>query len=74
MSKHKLMLSLTIFPIYFQTDTGKKASTLVAHGATHALFTVLVYESREETPNEELLVSIHQVLAKLAPKGKTLLL
>lgn len=50
-------------------DTGKKASTLVSHGATHILFQVLVYESRDLSCSEELLISIHQVLAKLGPKG-----
>ena len=51
------------------SDQQKRANTLVTHGWTHALFVVLVYESKEDDCSEELLISIHQVLAKLTSKG-----
>ena len=62
----ELAISISVFG---SPDTGKKASTLVAHGTTHTLFQVLVYESRDSSTSEELLLSIHQILAKLGPKG-----
>ena len=51
-------------------DTGKKANTLVSHGAINVLLQTLVYESKEPNCSDELLVSIHQVLSKLGPKGR----
>ena len=51
-------------------DSGKRVCTLVCQGATHALLQTLVTESREAAGNEPLLLAVHQLLVKLAPKGQ----
>lgn len=40
-------------------------------GATHILFSTLVVEAKVDIPNEDLIISIHQILAKLGTKGRT---
>ena len=50
-------------------DTSKRAATLVSHGTTHALFVILAEESKSSDTSDELLMSIHQLLSKLAQKG-----
>jgi len=50
-------------------DTGSRASQLVSQGVTQVFFQLLVRESRSDPP-DELILNIHQVLAKLAVKGK----
>ena len=63
-------LTLGYYHCFFDlTDTGKRISTLVAHGCTNVLFHVLVAESREPNGSEELLMTTHQLLSKLGPKG-----
>ncbi|XP_013413553.1 cytosolic carboxypeptidase 1 isoform X1 [Lingula anatina] len=53
-----------------KTASGKKAGTLVSNGATQGLFAALTGEWKETQPNEELLLSIHHLLAKLGPKDR----
>ena len=42
---------------------------LVGHGATHIVLQVLVCEARDTSYSDELLLTIHQLLSKLGPKG-----
>jgi len=48
---------------------GKRVSSLVSRGATQILLHVLVSESKDDECLNELLVAVHQLLAKLAPRG-----
>ena len=64
------MYLLLPYVLFVVSDTGKRANLLVGHGATQVLLHVLVSESKEQNPSEELLISIHSILAKLGPKGK----
>lgn len=49
---------------------GRRASFLVAKGGSQLLLQLLVNASKDSPPNEELMVHIHSVLAKIGPKGK----
>lgn len=50
-------------------DTSKRAAILVSHGTTHALFVILAEEGKAHDAHDDLLIYIHQLLTKLAPKG-----
>lgn len=49
---------------------GRRASFLVAKGGSQILLQLLMNASKESPPNEELMVQIHSILAKIGPKGK----
>ncbi|KAM5260097.1 cytosolic carboxypeptidase 1 isoform 5-T7 [Hipposideros larvatus] len=49
---------------------GRRASFLVAKGGSQLLLQLLVNASKDSPPNEELMVHIHSVLAKIGPKDK----
>ena len=48
---------------------GKRASVFISRGATQILLHVLVCESKDDECLSELLVAVHQLLAKLGPRG-----
>ncbi|XP_077019272.1 cytosolic carboxypeptidase 1-like isoform X3 [Tamandua tetradactyla] len=49
---------------------GQRSSFLVAKGGSQILLQLLMNASKESPPNEELMVQIHSVLAKIGPKDK----
>ncbi|KAK1334399.1 hypothetical protein QTO34_005403 [Cnephaeus nilssonii] len=48
---------------------GRRASFLVAKGGSQILLQLLMNASKESPPNEELMVQIHSILAKIGPKA-----
>ncbi|PAA87586.1 hypothetical protein BOX15_Mlig013964g4, partial [Macrostomum lignano] len=53
-------------------NTARRAQVFVKHGATMALCQSMAQEWRESAPNEAMLMLLHQILTKLAPKDKRL--
>ncbi|XP_077673640.1 cytosolic carboxypeptidase 1 isoform X3 [Eretmochelys imbricata] len=49
---------------------GRKASVLVSKGGTQILLQLLLSASKDSPPNEELMVQLHFLLAKIGPKDK----
>ncbi|XP_058421502.1 cytosolic carboxypeptidase 1 isoform X8 [Diceros bicornis minor] len=49
---------------------GRRASFLVTKGGSQILLQLLMNASKESPPNEELMVQIHSILAKIGPKDK----
>ena len=49
---------------------GPRASFLVARGGSQILLQLLTNASKDSPLNEELMVQIHSLLAKIGPKGK----
>ncbi|XP_025033631.1 cytosolic carboxypeptidase 1 isoform X1 [Pelodiscus sinensis] len=49
---------------------GRKASVLVSRGGTQILLQLLLSASKDSPPNEELMVQLHSLLAKIGPKDK----
>ncbi|NXE28444.1 CBPC1 carboxypeptidase, partial [Ardeotis kori] len=49
---------------------GRRASVLVAKGGTQILLQLLLTASKDAPPNEELMVLLHTLLAKIGPKDK----
>ncbi|XP_039075745.1 cytosolic carboxypeptidase 1 isoform X2 [Hyaena hyaena] len=49
---------------------GRRASFLVAKGGSQILLQLLMNASKESPQNEELMVQIHSILAKIGPKDK----
>uniref|UniRef100_A0A674JR25 Cytosolic carboxypeptidase 1 n=1 Tax=Terrapene triunguis TaxID=2587831 RepID=A0A674JR25_9SAUR len=49
---------------------GRKASVLVSKGGTQILLQLLLSASKDSPPNEELMVQLHSLLAKIGPKDK----
>ncbi|XP_015704707.1 cytosolic carboxypeptidase 1 isoform X1 [Coturnix japonica] len=49
---------------------GRRAGILVTKGGTQILLQVLLDASKESPPNEELMVLLHTLLAKIGPKDK----
>ncbi|NP_001292036.1 cytosolic carboxypeptidase 1 isoform X5 [Gallus gallus] len=49
---------------------GRRASVLVTKGGTQILLQLLLNASKESPPNEELMVLLHTLLAKIGPKDK----
>ncbi|XP_054033942.1 cytosolic carboxypeptidase 1 isoform X2 [Dryobates pubescens] len=49
---------------------GRRASVLVTKGGTQILLQLLLTASKDTPPNEELMVLLHTLLAKVAPKDK----
>ncbi|XP_062456659.1 cytosolic carboxypeptidase 1 isoform X1 [Rhea pennata] len=49
---------------------GRRASILVAKGGTQILLQLLLNVSKDSPPNEELMVLLHTLLAKIGPKDK----
>ncbi|XP_040819368.1 cytosolic carboxypeptidase 1 isoform X3 [Ochotona curzoniae] len=49
---------------------GRRASFLVGKGGSQILLQLLTNASKESPPNEELMIQIHSVLAKIGPKDK----
>ena len=47
----------------------KRVSVFVSRGATQILLHVLVCEYKDDECLSELLVAVHQLLAKLGPRG-----
>ena len=52
----------------------KRVSVFVSRGATQILLHVLVCEYKDDECLSELLVAVHQLLAKLGPRGTFILL
>ncbi|KAF2983011.1 hypothetical protein EK904_011672 [Melospiza melodia maxima] len=48
---------------------GRRASVLVTKGGTQILLQLLLSASKDSPPNEELMVLLHTLLAKIGPKG-----
>ncbi|KAI6058234.1 Cytosolic carboxypeptidase 1 isoform X1 [Aix galericulata] len=48
---------------------GRRASVLVTKGGTQILLQLLLNANRESPPNEELMVLLHTLLAKIGPKA-----
>lgn len=55
---------------FFFLGGGRRASFLVAKGGSQILLQLLMNASKESPLNEELMVQIHSILAKIGPKGK----
>ncbi|XP_054042786.1 cytosolic carboxypeptidase 1 isoform X1 [Rissa tridactyla] len=49
---------------------GRRASVLVTKGGTQILLQLLLTASKDSPPNEELMVLLHSLLAKIGPKDK----
>ncbi|KFW12244.1 Cytosolic carboxypeptidase 1, partial [Eurypyga helias] len=49
---------------------GRRASLLVSKGGTQILLQLLLTASKDSPPNEELMVLLHTLLAKIGPKDK----
>ncbi|XP_010192681.1 PREDICTED: cytosolic carboxypeptidase 1 isoform X2 [Mesitornis unicolor] len=49
---------------------GRRASVLVTKGGTQILLQLLLTASKDAPPNEELMVLLHTLLAKIGPKDK----
>ncbi|KAM6230772.1 cytosolic carboxypeptidase 1 isoform 1-T1 [Porphyrio hochstetteri] len=49
---------------------GRRASVLVTKGGTQKLLQLLLTASKDSPPNEELMVLLHTLLAKICPKDK----
>ncbi|KFM00644.1 Cytosolic carboxypeptidase 1, partial [Aptenodytes forsteri] len=49
---------------------GRRASILVTKGGTQVLLQLLLTASKDSPPNEELMVLLHTLLAKIGPKDK----
>ncbi|XP_032696449.1 cytosolic carboxypeptidase 1 isoform X4 [Lontra canadensis] len=49
---------------------GRRASFLVTKGGSQVLLQLLMNASKESPPNEELMVQIHSLLARIGPKDK----
>ncbi|KGL79852.1 Cytosolic carboxypeptidase 1, partial [Tinamus guttatus] len=49
---------------------GRRASVLVTKGGTQILLQLLLNVSKDSPPNEELMVLLHTLLAKIGPKDK----
>uniref|UniRef100_A0A672VAW4 Cytosolic carboxypeptidase 1 n=1 Tax=Strigops habroptila TaxID=2489341 RepID=A0A672VAW4_STRHB len=49
---------------------GRRASILVTKGGTQILLQLLLTASKDSPPNEELMVLLHTLLAKIGPKDK----
>ncbi|XP_040976894.1 cytosolic carboxypeptidase 1 isoform X2 [Aquila chrysaetos chrysaetos] len=49
---------------------GRRASVLVTKGGTQILLQLLLTASKDTPPNEELMVLLHTLLAKIGPKDK----
>jgi len=54
------------------TASSKRVAVLVTRGVTQILLHVLVCESKDDECLSELLVAVHQLLAKLGPRGRIL--
>nr|XP_028604721.1 cytosolic carboxypeptidase 1 isoform X1 [Podarcis muralis]XP_028604722.1 cytosolic carboxypeptidase 1 isoform X1 [Podarcis muralis]XP_028604723.1 cytosolic carboxypeptidase 1 isoform X1 [Podarcis muralis] len=50
--------------------SSRRTSVLVSRGGTQILLQLLVNVSKESPPNEELMVLLHSLLAKIGPKDK----
>ncbi|PAA58104.1 hypothetical protein BOX15_Mlig007487g1, partial [Macrostomum lignano] len=61
-----------ILELLGQTKSGQRARIFVKLGGTQAVCQAIASEWRSPTPNEALLLQLHLVLAKLAPKDKRL--
>jgi len=55
--------------VHVSVEVNKKLNVLVGAGITNALFHVLVVESRTNPCPIDLLVTIHQLLIRIGPKG-----
>ncbi|XP_073402102.1 cytosolic carboxypeptidase 1 isoform X1 [Dendrobates tinctorius] len=49
---------------------GRRISVLVSKGGTQILLQLLLSASKDSSPNEELMVLLHSLLAKIGPKDK----
>ncbi|KAF7659266.1 hypothetical protein LDENG_00001000 [Lucifuga dentata] len=49
---------------------GRRVGVFVSKGGTSILFQVLIAASKESPPNEELMLQLHSVLAKVGPKDR----
>ena len=47
----------------------KRATTLVSRGATQILLSALGSAAKQQPSSEDLLLVLHQILAKIGPKG-----
>ncbi|NXM75212.1 CBPC1 carboxypeptidase, partial [Serilophus lunatus] len=59
-----------ISSLVFHHCGGRRASVLVTKGGTQILLQLLLTASKDSPPNEELMVLLHTLLAKIGPKDK----
>ncbi|XP_066469850.1 cytosolic carboxypeptidase 1 isoform X1 [Tiliqua scincoides] len=72
-STRDLQTTLNILNILIElvaVSGSRRASVLVSKGGTHILLQLLVNASKDSPPNEELMVLLHSLLAKIGPKDK----
>ncbi|KAF7250381.1 Cytosolic carboxypeptidase 1 [Varanus komodoensis] len=68
-----LQTTLNILNILIElvaVGSSRRTSALVSRGGTQILLQLLVNVSKESPPNEELMVLLHSLLAKIGPKDK----
>ncbi|XP_062985472.1 cytosolic carboxypeptidase 1 isoform X3 [Elgaria multicarinata webbii] len=68
-----LQATLNILNILIElvaVGSSRRTSVLVSRGGTQILLQLLVNVSKESPPNEELMVLLHSVLAKIGPKDR----
>ncbi|XP_062985473.1 cytosolic carboxypeptidase 1 isoform X4 [Elgaria multicarinata webbii] len=68
-----LQATLNILNILIElvaVGNSRRTSVLVSRGGTQILLQLLVNVSKESPPNEELMVLLHSVLAKIGPKDR----
>ncbi|NXU43376.1 CBPC1 carboxypeptidase, partial [Drymodes brunneopygia] len=61
---------IAVFHFIIMKCGGRKASVLVTKGGTQILLHLLLTASKESPPNEELMVLLHTLIAKIGPKDK----
>ncbi|NWU96513.1 CBPC1 carboxypeptidase, partial [Upupa epops] len=61
---------ITSFHFFLFLGGGRRASVLVTKGGTQILLQLLLTASKDSPPNEELMVLLHTLLAKIGPKDK----
>ncbi|XP_074650112.1 cytosolic carboxypeptidase 1-like isoform X2 [Tubulanus polymorphus] len=65
-----LNLILLISELLGKSQIGKRANNFITRGVTQILFHVLTEEYKEQSPSEELLIAVHQVLGRIGPKDR----
>lgn len=50
---------------------GRRIGVFISKGGTGILFQILVSASQEPTVNEDLMVQLHSLLAKVGPNGES---
>lgn len=63
---------IPVIGVFVCAGSAKRLSLFVSHGATQVFLHVLVCEAKTDDCSSELLVTIHQLLSKLGPRGNTI--